>query len=182
MQTTETQEAKGSAQQAEQPGCPMQVEPQQEHHWLHKLVGNWTAEGEATMEPGKPPVKWTSTETVRSVGGLWVIGEGQGEMPGGGSSTTIITLGYDPKKKQYVGTFIGSMMAHLWVYEGAMDASGTVLTLEAEGPDMADPGRHTKYRDIVEFRNNDHRLLSSQILGEDGQWHGFMTAHYRRTK
>jgi hypothetical protein len=103
-------------------------------------------------------------------------------MPDGGPATTIMTLGYDPQTKRFVGTFIGSMMAHLWVYEGTMDASGTVLTLEAEGPDMADPGRHTKYRDIVEFRNNDHRLLSSQILGEDGQWHGFMTAHYRRTK
>ena len=133
------------------------------------------------MEPGKPPVKWTSTETVRSLGGLWVIGEGQGEMPGGGSST-IITVGYDPNKKQYVGTFIGSMMANLWVYEGTMDASGAVLTLEAEGPDMADPGKIPKYRDIVGFRNNDHRLLTSQILRDDGEWHEFMTAHYRRTK
>jgi hypothetical protein len=37
---------------------------------LQKLVGEWTAEGEATTEPGKPPEKFKSTESVRSLGGL----------------------------------------------------------------------------------------------------------------
>jgi Protein of unknown function (DUF1579) len=30
----------------------MQTEPQQEHQWLQQLVGEWTYETEATMEPG----------------------------------------------------------------------------------------------------------------------------------
>ena len=34
----------------------------------------------------------------------------------------IMTLGYDPQKKRFVGTLIGSMMTHLWVYDGALDA------------------------------------------------------------
>ncbi len=33
----------------------MKAEPQKEHEWLHKLVGEWTCEAEASMEPGKPP-------------------------------------------------------------------------------------------------------------------------------
>lgn len=29
----------------------VKAEPQKEHHWLHKLVGEWTSEAEATMVP-----------------------------------------------------------------------------------------------------------------------------------
>jgi hypothetical protein len=102
----------------------MQVEPQKEHHWLQQLVGEWTSEAEAIMGPDKPPEKFTGTESVRSIGGLWVMCEGRGEMPGGGIATTIMTLGYDPVRKRYVGTFMGSMMTHLWVYEGGLDSTG----------------------------------------------------------
>ena len=42
-------------------------------------------------------------------------------MPDGGPATMIMTLGYDPAKKRFVGTFIGSMMTNLWVYEGELE-------------------------------------------------------------
>ncbi len=58
----------------------MKTEPNREHQWLSQLVGEWTYEGEAMMEPGKPPVKFKGTESVRSVGGLWVLLEGRGDM------------------------------------------------------------------------------------------------------
>jgi hypothetical protein len=160
----------------------MQTEPQKEHQWLQKLVGEWTMEGECNMGPDQPASKHTGTEKVRSLGGLWTVGEGEGEMPGGGTATMIMTLGYDTIKKRYVGTWIGSMMAYLWVYDGELDASGRVLTLNAEGPNMMAPGQMMKYRDVIEFKSDDHRVLTSHALGEDGQWHQFMTAHYRRKK
>jgi hypothetical protein len=37
-----------------------------------------------------------------------------------------------------------------------------------------------KYKDVVEFKSDDHRILSSHMLGDDGKWVTFMTAHYRR--
>jgi len=55
-----------------------------------------------------------------------------------------------------------------------------VLTLEAEGPDMAGAGKMAKYRDVIELKTPDHRVLTSHMLGDDGVWHQFMTAHYRR--
>jgi hypothetical protein len=158
----------------------MKVEPQKEHQWLQRLVGEWTCEGEATMAPGQPPSKWKGTETVRSLGGVWILAEGQGEMPDSGSATTLMTLGYDPVKKRFVGTFIGSMMTHMWLYEGGLDAGGMILTLDTEGPNMAAEGKTARYKDIIEFKNDDHRLLSSEMLGDDGEWHRFMTATYRR--
>lgn len=158
----------------------MKVETQAEHRWLQKLVGEWTFENEAVMEPGKPPVKFTGSDSVRPLGDVWVLCEGQGEMPGGGIGTTLMTLGYDPQKKRFVGTFIGSMMTYLWLYDGELDAKKNILTLNAEGPSFTAEGKTAKYQDIIEFVSDDHRTLSSQMLMEDGTWHRFMTAHYRR--
>ena len=158
----------------------MHVDPQQEHFWLQKLVGEWTFETEATMAPGEPPAKFTGSETVRTLGEIWVLCEGKGEMPGGGTGHTIMTLGYDPAKKRFLGTFIGSMMTHLWLYDGALE--GNVLTLDAEGPDFVTEGKMAKYQDIIEIKNDDERTLSSQTFGDDGKWHHFMTATYRRKK
>lgn len=160
----------------------MKTEPQKEHQWLQKLVGEWTSEMVASMGPGKPPETFRGTESVRSVGGLWMLCEGRSEMPGGDTSTTWMTLGYDLQKKQYVGTFIGSMMAHMWLYEGSLDAAQKVLTLNTEGPDFSTPGKVSKYRDAIELRSDDHRVLTSHMLGDDGQWREIMTVHYRRTK
>lgn len=158
----------------------MKTEPQKEHQWLQKLVGEWTFESEAAMEPGKPPEKFKGTESVRSLDGLWVLCEGRGEMPGGGMATTLMTLGYDSKKKQYVGTWVGSMMAFLWVYDGSLDAAEKVLTLTTEGPSMSADGKIAKYKDVIELKSDDHRVVTSHMLGDDGKWQGFMTAHYRR--
>jgi hypothetical protein len=164
-----------------QPECPT-AEPQKEHAWLQKFVGKWTFEAECAMGPDQPPSKCKGSENVRSLGGLWTLAEGRGEMPGGGAATTLMTLGYDPQKKRYVGTWIGSMMTHLWAYDGALDASGEVLTLNTEGPNMAVPGTIAKYKDVIEFKSRDRRSLTSHMLGNDGKWCAFMTARYRRHK
>ncbi len=160
----------------------MHTEPRKQHQWLLKLVGNWTFEADCKMGPDKPPVKSTGSETVRSLGGLWVLCEGQSDMPGCGPATTMMTLGYDPAKERFVGTFIASMMTHLWVYDGELDTAGKALTLYAEGPSMAAEGKLAKYKDVIELKGDDHRVLTSHLLGEDGQWHVFMTANYRRRR
>lgn len=158
----------------------MQAEPQKEHQWLEKMVGEWTWESPSAMEPGQEPKMYTGNESVRSLSGLWVVCEGRGGPSGGGTSTTIMSLGYDPRKKKYVGTFIGSMMAELWIYEGELDAEGKVLTLDSEGPSFAGDGKLAKYKDSIEFKSDDHRVLTSTYQDEEGNWHPFMEAHYYR--
>jgi hypothetical protein len=64
----------------------MHEEPRAEHRWLEKLVGEWTYEGECIMGPDQPTMKMTGVETVRSLGGLWTIGEAENAMPDGGRS------------------------------------------------------------------------------------------------
>ena len=160
----------------------MKTEVLKEHEWLQKLVGRWTSEAEMAMGPGKPSEKSRGSETVRSLGGLWVLAEGEGEMPGGGNATMLMTLGYDPKRKRYVGTWVGSMMTHMWIYDGSLDTARKVLTLESDGPSFAGEGKMAKYRDVIELESDDLRTLTSHVLGDNGEWSRFMTATYRRQK
>lgn len=160
----------------------MKAEVQKEHQWLQKFVGEWNYETQHCVEPGKAPETFRGTESVRSLGGVWIVAEGQGQCPGGGETTTLMTLGYDPQKGHFVSTWICGMMTYLWSCKGTLDASEKVLTLEAEGPSMDGDGTLATYRDTIEFKSDDHRTLTATVLGKDGQWTEMMTAHYYRKK
>jgi hypothetical protein len=165
-----------------QPQSPIDAEPQAEHRWLQKLIGEWTYQAEASAMPDAPPDEWRGLERVRPFGELWVIAEADGATPGGGTAQSIITLGYDPQKQRFVGTWVGSMMTHMWVYSGQLDPGGKALLLESEGPDFEVPGKVSLYRDIIEFVNDDYRLLRAEMQRPDGTWHEFMRTGYRRKK
>ncbi|MCC7275020.1 MAG: DUF1579 family protein [Alphaproteobacteria bacterium] len=70
----------------------MKAEAQAEHRWLQQLVGEWTYESECVMAPGQPPGRFAGTERARMVGDLWLVAEGEGEMPGGGTGRMVVTL------------------------------------------------------------------------------------------
>ncbi len=159
----------------------MEVKPQKEHQWLDQLLGKWTTEGECDMPSGES-AKSVGTETVRSMGGLWVVCEGQGDMPGCGPCDMLMTLGYDTEKKAFVGSWAGSMMSGMFIYTGALDSSGKVLTLDTEGPSFTGDGSTAKYQDVITIKSKDERTLHSQTLQPDGTWKRFMTATYRRVK
>jgi hypothetical protein len=151
-----------------------------EHRWLQRLVGEWRYESEGEADPGEPPIRDTGTESVRPLGEVWMVCESRSEADE--SSSNIMTVGYDTEKKRFVGTFIGSMMTFLWLYEGQLDADGSTLVLESEGPSFAEEGTTARYRDTMEMRSDDHRVFTSSYLADDGSWHPFMTTRYRRVK
>jgi hypothetical protein len=152
-----------------------------EHRWLMQMKGTWSFEGDCEMGPGQSNVKSTGQERVRSLGDAWLIGEMESEMPDGGIGKSQMTLGYDLKTKRFKGTWVGSMMTHLWVYDGELDAARKVLTLSAEGPSFTGDGSMASYRDVIEIKSPDHRTLSSSVKLPDGTWHTFMRADLRRT-
>ena len=159
----------------------MPAEKLEQHDWLQQLVGEWTMKSEATMGPGTEPIQLESTETVRSIGGLWTVAEGTANI-GGMKLTSIMTLGYDPEKKQFVGSWIDTMHTNLWVYEGQLDDAKKVLTLSTTGPSFDDASKKASYRDAIEIKDKDNRVLTSSVQGDDGKWTTFMTAHYTRKK
>lgn len=159
----------------------MKVDPAKEHHWLKRFLGEWTYEHQCVMEPGAEPLKFSGRESVRAIGDLWIQGHAKGEMPGGSEGIMCITVGFDPGRGRFVGSWVGSMMTHMWVYEGWLEGDDT-LVLEATGPRFDDPTKSTKYRDITEFKGADERAFRAQMLQDDGSWTQMMTATYRRAK
>lgn len=157
----------------------MEIEkPVAQHAWLKQLLGDWTFESESPMGPDQPPLKSTGTESVRALGELWVIGEGTGTMPNGAPVQMVLTIGFDPAKGRFVGSWIGSMMCRMWIYDGFLE--GNKLTLESQGQSFTQPEKTALYRDAIEIVSPDHRVFTSAIQGDDGAWNTFMTAHYRR--
>ena len=164
----------------EQFECMMKADPEPEHAWLGKLVGEWEYEVESPLQPGQTPVKLRGTETVRAIGNIWIVAEGVGAMPDGSEARTQMTLGYDPRQKRFVGTWVGSMMTHMWIYQGELDAGKRILPLHADGPLFEGVNEPGKFKDVIELINDNERTLSGHMLGDDGQWQRLMTAHYRR--
>lgn len=154
---------------------------QQEHEWLKQFAGEWETESEGSMGPGQPVMKCKGTINSRMLGGFWVVSDLKSEMMGM-SVNALQTIGYDGQLKKYVGTWVDSMMGYLWKYEGAVDPSGKILTLEAEGPNFMAEGKLTKFRDAYEFKSKDHVVMTSSMLGPDGKWTTFMTGNARRKK
>jgi hypothetical protein len=160
---------------------PAMPKPVKEHEWLQQWVGEWEGEAEMMSAPDQPPTKNKGTESARSLGGFWILSEVKADMMGM-PFTGVMTVGYDPEKKKYVGTWVDSMGSHLWKYEGSVDKDGKTLILETEGPNPQAPGKTAKYRETMEFKDKDHKVFTSSMLGEDGKWVTFLTVKYTRKK
>lgn len=161
---------------ADMPDMP----PQKEHAWLQQLTGDWETEIEMCGAPDQPAMKTKGTDQVRMIGGFWLVSEGRNDaFP----YVCRLTLGYDPLKQKYVGTWIDSMSSYLWHYEGVVDAIGRRLTLETEGPFPPMPNAPmTKFREVTEIKSKDHRVFTSARLAEDGQWVTCVRINFRRKR
>lgn len=165
------------AGEPEQPPAPPR--PTAQHAWLERLVGEWDAVCEITMEPGQPPVQSAARESVRSIGGFWAHVEFTGEAMGA-PFTGILTLGYDPEQQRYVGTWIDSMGSQLWQYRGTLDAEGKRLTLLTEGRCDA-AGEVCEFREVIEVLSADEKTFTSQRK-VNGEFVTFMRVRYTRRK
>jgi hypothetical protein len=155
---------------------PPMPKPTKEHEWLKALDGEWATEGECMAEPGKW-LKMKGLASGRSLGGFWNVLENRGEFMGA-PFTGIMTLGYDAEKKKYVGTWVDSMTSFLWKYEGSVDASGKILTLDSEGmcPKTA---KMTKFQEKIELAGKDSWIFTS-AMEDNGKMVQFMKIVYTR--
>lgn len=150
-------------------------EPAREDVWLRRLAGDWSVE--APAPDGEGTIK--GRETARLFGN-WVVLEGASQMPDASVHSSLMTLGFDPARGKVVGSWVGSMMSHLWVYEGGLDAAGDTLTLATHGPVMDGSGGTADYEDIITFEGEDMRLLTSRQRQPDGTWRDLFCVRYSR--
>ena len=160
---------------------PEMAKPTKEHQMLAQFAGRWTSEASMEM-PGGEDIVCKGMETSRMMGGLWLVATGEGEMPDGGKGESMITLGYDPAKKTYVGTFVCSVQDMMWEYTGKFDATGKKLILSTEGPSMIEPGKTANYEETMELVDADHKTFTSKILMPDGTWMELVKVTYERVK
>ncbi len=164
---------------AQQPEMP---KPTKEHELLKQFTGEWEMKAETVPAPGQEAIKCEGKESSKMVGGFWFVAQNEGSMMGM-PVNSIMTLGYDPATKNYVGTFVCSMDSTLWKYTGSFDATGKKLTLETEGPSPLDPSnKKTKFRETLELKDKDHKKFTSLMQGEDGKWIEIVTMDYQRKK
>jgi hypothetical protein len=72
------------------------------------------------------------------------------------------------------------MTGKLWEYEGMLDDSQKVLTLETEGVCPMNPGKVSKFKEVLELNDANHKTYTSSIMGEDGKWMTMFTSHSKR--
>lgn len=159
---------------------PEPQQPAAEHQFLKRFVGEWECKNEAFMEPGQPPVISIGQMTGKMVGDFWaivVVNVPDPERPYHGRAT----FGFDSlKQKKYFGTWVDSMSAFLWKYEGLVQ--GNKLILNSEGPNPFEPGKMVKARDTWEFEGDDLIVLTGAMEGPDGKFMTMMKATCKRKK
>jgi Protein of unknown function (DUF1579) len=171
--TTDVKSAEG------QPAFQM-PQPTKEHEWLKRFVGEWESDVEVNM-PGQPTMTHKGTESAKMVGGFWTvidIESGSTDMP----YALRITLGYDPAQQKYIGAWIDSMSTNLGKYEGTVDATGNILTLNTEANCPMQSSGPIKFKEVTEFKGPDEKVFTSSMLGENGEWQTIIIAKARRKK
>ena len=79
-----------------------------EHEFLKQFIGTWRIESKDG---------YAGQETYKALGDVWVVCNGSGTM-GPHSVEFVIQIGFDTAKDKFVGSWIGTPMNNLWVYEG----------------------------------------------------------------
>lgn len=153
----------------------------EQHEFLKKFVGEWDAISKGKAGEGQPPMLGKAITRSTMLGDLWVVNSSDMEV-GGFKMKSIQMIGYDTRKKKYVGIWADSMINHMWHYEGTVDESGKKLTLNTKGPSMTGDGKTLNYRDAYEFADDDTILATSLVEGPDGKWNVMMTGTITRRK
>jgi hypothetical protein len=151
------------------------------HAWLKQMVGQWSSQSEAYFDPSQPAEKSKGTEVVKALGDFWIVNEVKSTMMGKPFAGNM-TMGYDQTKQKYVGTWVDSMTGKLWMYEGNVDATGKVLTLESEGECPMTPGKMIRFKDVTVMQDKNHKTYTSAMMNEKGEWVTIMTSKATRIR
>src|SRR5262249_36587958 len=117
--------------------------PGKEHEQLARLVGTWDADTESG--------KGTMTYDM-GLGGLWLIGNFEGEFAGMKFQGKGLDT-YDSATKKYRSIWVDSFSTAPRIMEGKSDKDNKVITLTGEGPWQG--GKTAKFKSITEIKDAD---------------------------
>ncbi len=156
------------------------IGPSPAHSELRRKEGTWDVRCTYFMGGDASPIEVDGTETGQMLGDLWCNSRFQADMLGTPLSGNG-SIGYDPVKKRYVGTWKDSATPFLYTFEGDFDSEGKVLEMSGENYDPV-RGCPATYRSRVEFISDDEHLLDLSIDVPDGLPIKVLRYHYTRRK
>src|SRR5262245_34529610 len=153
--------------------------PSKEHGMLKEMEGNWDVEMKFQM-PGADEQTAKGTETVVLVGELWAVFDVKFDDMMGGKWQGHGTLGFDPVKKKYVGSFVHSASPFLSIGEGTPNEGGKSVTMNWDG--VGPTGEREKMREVFEKKDKDNAVMTMYGTGSDGKEEKHFTMTYKRKK
>jgi hypothetical protein len=147
---------------------------------LTKEAGTWDAIVEARIAPDAPPIMSKGIETnVIGGTGLWLITNFKTQFLGKPFEGHGI-YGYDEEKKKYTGVWVDSFQTYLAVWEGTFDSANRMMTMWTETPDAT--GKMIRWKGVTEWKDDDTRIWTGYMPGEDGKDFATMIIRYKRRK
>jgi hypothetical protein len=144
--------------------------PGKEHDHLKRLVGTWNAETESG--------KGTMTYKM-GLGGLWPIGDFEGEFGGMKFQGKGLDT-YDSTTKKYRSVWVDSFSTSPRTMEGNLDKDDKVMTMTGEGRGPND--KPAKFKSITEIKDADTVNFSLFMVEKDGKEQPMVNITYRRKK
>lgn len=137
------------------------------HSYLKRFAGSWTAETTMWMAPGQPPTSGGGAIEGRLImGGRFVALDFKGSMLGRPFEGFQLT-GYDNMRKQYLTLWIDDTSTAFFELAGTRDAVKDVLD---QTGDWADPvGGTTKVRALTRFVGPDEYVFEQLMVLPDGK-------------
>lgn len=154
------------------------IEVTDHHQRITAGAGHFVGEMSMTM-PGMPePMKLPCEETVTALGDLWTTSSFSMEFMGQ-PFTGASTLGYDPEKGKYVGTWVDSMTTMLTIMEGDYDAEQDAIVMTYRGLDTM-TGEMVDMKNVTKHTETGYAVHFFKVV--DGTDEPTMTMNMKRTK
>ena len=154
------------------------IGPAPEHAEIRRKVGEWNVRCTYFMGGVGDPIEVDGRERGEMLGELWCNSRFEADMLGSPLSGNA-SLGFDPVKKRFVGTWKDSATPFLYTFEGGFDAAASLLDMAGTN---FDPVRRcpATYRSKVEFLSDDEHILNLSIDVPEGEPIKVLRYHYRR--
>ncbi|MFT5049916.1 MAG: hypothetical protein ACI8QZ_001309 [Chlamydiales bacterium] len=143
------------------PALQGMVQAAPQHNMIQQGTGEWAGtvtmymEGQASTAP--------CSEVVASIGDLWTTSRFEMEFMGT-TFTGASTLGYDPAKKKFVGTWIDNGHPTLTVMEGTYDEAKKAIVMHYDGMDDM-TGTMKKMRQETTHTKNSYTMKFFKVEG-----------------
>jgi hypothetical protein len=144
--------------------------PGKEHDHLKRLEGTW----DAVMEGGKGTMTYKM-----GLGGLWLIGDFEGELGGIKFQGKGLDT-YDPATKKYRSVWVDSLSTAPMVMQGNLDKDNKIMTMTGEG--NGPEGKTVKLKTITEIKDADTIDFSLFMVDKDGKEQPMIKVAYKRKK